>query len=80
MEEAWPENANDAWQQWVVDKLKDTGAPQEQVDAVMQDIGARRFRPVEVVASSTLPAEDCWPVPFDVAQALGAKLEGELAA
>lgn len=80
MEEAWPENANDEWQQWVVDTLKRTGAPQEQVDAVTQDIGARRFRPVEVVASSTLSAEHCWPVPFDVTQKVGAELESELAA
>ena len=74
-EEEWPENANDEWQNWVVETLRRGPAPLEQVDVVAQDIGSRRFRPVEVVASSTLSAEHFWPVPFEVAQQVGAKLE-----
>lgn len=74
-EEGWPENANDEWQSWVVEMLRRGRAPPEQVDAVAQDIGSRRFHPTEVVASSTLSAEHFWPVPFEMARQVGAQLE-----
>ena len=76
-EAEWPYHANDEWQQWVVDMLKKTGAPADQIKAVERDVGSRRFAPEEVVASST---DSPWPIGYDRARELSKKLLDQLPA
>ena len=70
-EDTWPiDRASDhSWQRAVIDALKRTGAKQDYLDAAQNDIGAKRFRPAEVVGAATRAP---WPVSFDDAAALAA--------
>lgn len=66
---SWPNDRQDdrEWQEAVVAALKEQGASEQHVKALAEDVGARRYRPDEVVGAATL-AE--WPVAFpDAAKA-----------
>ncbi len=64
----WPERPEDvAFGQKIVDMLRAAHANEDHIQAVRADIGARRFRPDEVVGATTLSA---WPVAFVEARAI----------
>lgn len=69
LEDTWPtDRASDhSWQRAVIDTLKNTGAGEDYVDAAQKDVGAKRYRPAEVVGSATRAP---WPVAFQDAAAL----------
>jgi hypothetical protein len=61
-EESWPQRKADAdWQAWVIRSLREKGADPSFVEALKADVGALRFKPDEVVASSILTD---WPIGF----------------
>ena len=68
-EDSWPTDRQDdnVWQEHVVKALSKTGASEEHVDAVKNDVGARRFRPAEVTGAATLAD---WPIAFPSAEAV----------
>jgi hypothetical protein len=67
-EDEWPERPEDvAFGQKIVDMLRGTHANEDHIQAVRADIGARRFRPEEVVGAVTLST---WPVAFAEARAV----------
>ena len=76
-EDEWPENVEDDWQKYIVWVMANfwQAAP-EQVAALEQDVGCRRFTPSQVVGSSTLVS----PVGYEDAVAISAALEMELLA
>jgi hypothetical protein len=77
LQDEWPDDANQDWQLWVIDTLRKTGAPEDQIAAVERDVGCKRFSPEEVVASSTL---DPWPISFCGAQTASLALLSQLRA
>jgi hypothetical protein len=61
-EREWPQRAEDeAFGRNVVQMLVSVNADKDHIKAVTEDIGAKRFRPEEVVGAATLSA---WPVAF----------------
>ena len=59
--------------------LKENGAEPEHIAAVRNDVGAKRFRPEEVVAAVISPSGE-WPVRFAAAAALAAQILADLQA
>lgn len=53
-EATWPEGANDDFQNWVVETLKNprSGARSEHIAGVEGQVGGRRVRPSEVLGAS----------------------------
>lgn len=75
----WPQRVDDIpFHNTIVGYLNGK-ASSEHVDAVRQDIGARRLRPDEVVGAGKLPDEQ-WAVPFLAARAQGDVVQDEMAA
>lgn len=54
-------------------------ASEEHIEAVRQDLGAKRFRPPEVVGAATTDS-DFWPISFAEARDLADQVEADLAA
>ncbi len=77
-EEEWHLGVNPEWDAFVIEALKISGATESQIEAVNKDAGSRRFKPSEVVASSSI-AEYEWPVAYDKASVMGEDLEAILA-
>lgn len=81
--ERWPIRDSDArWQEYILNRLEGS-APQESIDAQRQLIGkVARLRPEEVVGAaahlSSLPVEARGPVAFEIAEAAGAEVCGEM--
>ena len=71
LEDTWPTDRADdhSWQRAVIDELRKSGAEEDYIDAAQRDVGARRYRPAEVVGSATSAT---WPVVFSDATALAA--------
>ncbi|CCD96501.1 hypothetical protein BRAO375_600074 [Bradyrhizobium sp. ORS 375] len=71
LEETWPADRPDdhAWQRAVLSLLRRTGATEDYVEAAQTDVGAKRYRPAEVVGAATRAP---WPVAFQDATALAA--------
>jgi hypothetical protein len=66
----WPERPEDTeWQANIIGLLEKVQAPREHIVGVLQDVGAKRIRPDEVVGAVTAPTED-WPLDFKSARAL----------
>jgi hypothetical protein len=65
-EGTWPPDRPEdrSWQIAVVEALRRDGAGEDYVTAVTNDVGAKRFRPAEVVGAATLPAVS-WPAAFE---------------
>lgn len=71
LEDTWPTDRADdhSWQRAVVDMLTKTGADKDHIEAVGKDVGAKRFRPAEVVGAAI---HTPWPVAFQDAATLAA--------
>jgi hypothetical protein len=73
-EESWPARPSDAdWQTRIVARLRTTGASEAHVSAMQAEIGAKRFRPEEVVAAAQV-SSDHWPADFEDVKALAAAI------
>ena len=78
-EATWPQRDDDiAWQEMILDVLKKY-ASDEHVEATRKDIGAKRFRPDEVVGAAICATSD-WPVTFSDARLVADAILGDLAA
>ncbi|MDH2402003.1 hypothetical protein QCM77_18860 [Bradyrhizobium sp. SSUT18] len=83
-EGTWPldRQSDRSWQLAVVEELRKR-ASQEHIAALMEDVGATRFRPAEVVGAATV-VSDSWPVTFDdvaaIAQSIIVDVEASRAA
>lgn len=74
----WPDRGEDqVWQNWVTDMMERTGVEPEHINLVRQDIGAKRFKPDEVVASASMADQD-WPIKFQDARTLADQIMAEL--
>jgi hypothetical protein len=61
-ETTWLPRAEDVdWQTAIIEDLEASGAEQDHIEAVRNDIGAKRFRPAEVVGA-VIEADSHWPV------------------
>ena len=73
--DGWPERPDDVeWQQQIISALTRCASP-EHIDAIKQNVGAKRFRPEEVAAgviSETIPLE------FSAAHALAQEILQDL--
>lgn len=80
LEESWlaREDDEEFGRQTVAD-LEANQAEPEHVAAVKNDVGARRFRPEEVVAAVICPSSE-WPVDFTAAAALAEEILSDLQA
>ena len=83
LESSWPADRQEdhSWQQAVIDKMKEGQASAEYVASAEKDVGAKRYRPAEVVGAATLSSP--WPVTFvdaaSVAQSVIQDVERALA-
>ena len=77
LEETWPTDrtSDDSWQRAVIDALRNDGAGEDYVEATQKDVGAKRFRPSEVVGSATRAP---WPVAFQDAAELAASVVADV--
>ncbi len=71
----WPEDANLEWQSAILELLEKSGAPEKQLNAVRDDLGCRRYTPLEVVGAA---GQSGWPIGFSEALRLAEQLEMEL--
>lgn len=69
--DSWPERLDDVqWQQQIIDALT-RYASQEHIEVLMQDVGAKRFRPEEVAAGVI---SEIIPLDFAAADALAQEI------
>ena len=62
-EDTWPSRPDDVrWQKWIIEKLRETGASSNHVEAMQNDIGICRIRPEEVASAAI---KDARPVSFE---------------
>lgn len=74
---SWPDRPEDRqWEQTILDYLANR-ASDEHIDAVKKDVGARRFRPDEVVGAATL-LDDLWPVSYESAREIADRVIKDL--
>lgn len=74
---SWPERIDDIpFHEQIVTWLEPR-ASEEHVQAVREDIGARRLRPDEVVGAGSL-SDDRWAVQFDLARAVADEIQADL--
>jgi hypothetical protein len=74
-EASWPSRQEDeTWQRHILDALEAHATP-EHVEAARADVGAKRFRPEEVVGATIHHA---WPVAFDNAHELAKQVLEDL--
>jgi hypothetical protein len=78
-EASWPtHNAEDeGWQSQIIETLRSNGAHPAHIEAMERDVGSSRFKPDEVVGSSTLPT---WPVAFPEARSIADEIISLIAA
>lgn len=70
-EAEWPEGANREWQEQMLGTMRDRGVPETHIAASAASVGARRFRPEEVQAATTIAPK---PVGFEQVAALANEL------
>jgi hypothetical protein len=66
-----------AWQEWIIRMMEKYHVDPAHIDLVRNDIGAKRYKPDEVVASASLMS-DAWPIKFSDARALADEITAEL--
>jgi hypothetical protein len=77
-EDEWQPRRDDLeFQQAIVDALARDGADPAHIAGVQNDVGAKRFRPEEVVGAGTIPD---WPVGFQNARTVADQILLDLAA
>ncbi|MGA2292624.1 hypothetical protein, partial [Bradyrhizobium sp.] len=79
LEDSWPiDRADDQlWQRAIIEELRKSGAEEDYIAVAQNDVGAKRYRPAEVVGSATNAA---WPVVFSDATALAAAVLADVQA
>jgi hypothetical protein len=83
-ESTWSLNrpSDRSWQVAVLDELRKR-ASEDHITALEKDVGARQFRPAEVVGAATLPSAS-WPVALDdvaaIAQSIIVDVQSSMAA
>ncbi len=78
-EDTWPERANDDFQTWVVQTLRDPrwGATAEHIAGVESQVGGRRVRPSEVLGAGR---DEQIPLSYADASAAAAEILQEVSA